>query len=178
MTNRKDKNSQEFIRNISHYDDRERRSGKKRRSQQVEDSSVIPSDLTPLIKQFITESLENQKRLVEVRQKKADAETRKSEAIESLLSFVIRYIEGNTNKDSLTKSKNSRKPYKKRPPDKRRIEVFKIIAKMREKNEKYADIADHLEKEGIPTFSGRGEWHAQTIHRLCRDKAYKIFIST
>jgi len=23
---------------------------------------------------------------------------------------------------------------------------------------------------GQPTFSGRGEWHAQTIHRLCNKK--------
>ena len=122
--------------------------------------------------------MENQKRLVEVRQKKADAETRKAEAIESLLSFVINYIEGNTNEDVVTKSENRRSPYKQRPLEKRHKKVFKIIAKMRGQNKTYEDIADYLEKEGIPTFSRRGHWHAQTIHRLCRDKAYKMFIAT
>jgi hypothetical protein len=40
---------------------------------------------------------------------------------------------------------------------------------MREKNKTYEEIAQHLENEKIPTFTNRGNWHAQTVHRLFKD---------
>lgn len=51
-----------------------------------------------------------------------------------------------------------------------REEVMNIIQTMREKGATYDQIAKHLVELGQPTFSGRGEWHAQTIHRLCSKK--------
>ncbi len=45
-------------------------------------------------------------------------------------------------------------------------DVLEIIKEMRENGSTFAAIADYLKEQGIPTFSGRGEWHAQTIHRL------------
>ncbi len=45
-------------------------------------------------------------------------------------------------------------------------EVLNIIKTMRKKGSTFAAIADYLKDRGIPTFSGRGKWHAQTIHRL------------
>ncbi len=47
-------------------------------------------------------------------------------------------------------------------------DILKIIREMRKDGTTYAIIADYLKDKGIPTFSGRGEWHAQTIHRLCK----------
>ncbi|MCP4115003.1 MAG: hypothetical protein GY737_06265 [Desulfobacteraceae bacterium] len=47
-------------------------------------------------------------------------------------------------------------------------EVIAIIRSMREERATYAEIAEALTAKGIPTFSGRGDWHAQTIHRLCK----------
>ena len=47
-------------------------------------------------------------------------------------------------------------------------EVIDIIRSMREERATYAEIAEVLTEKGIPTFSGRGDWHAQTIHRLCK----------
>ena len=47
-------------------------------------------------------------------------------------------------------------------------EVIAIIRSMREERATYAEIAEVLTEKGIPTFSGRGDWHAQTIHRLCK----------
>lgn len=47
-------------------------------------------------------------------------------------------------------------------------EILSLIRDMRKKEATFAAIADHLKEKGIPTFSGRGEWHAQTIHRLCK----------
>lgn len=47
-------------------------------------------------------------------------------------------------------------------------EVIAIIRSMRESRATFAEIAKALMEKGIPTFSGRGDWHAQTIHRLCK----------
>jgi len=47
-------------------------------------------------------------------------------------------------------------------------EVVATIKNMRKKRATFAEIALFLKEQGIPTFSGRGEWHAQTIHRLCK----------
>ena len=51
-----------------------------------------------------------------------------------------------------------------------REEIMDIINSMREQGATYDQVAKHLIDLGQPTFSGRGEWHAQTIHRLCSSK--------
>ncbi|WP_300462697.1 hypothetical protein [Desulfobacula sp.] len=47
-------------------------------------------------------------------------------------------------------------------------DIITIIGTMRKEGATFATIAAYLKEKGIPTFSGRGEWHAQTIHRLCK----------
>ncbi len=47
-------------------------------------------------------------------------------------------------------------------------EILSIIRTMRDQGSTFAAIAEYLDQRNIPTFSGRGKWHAQTIHRLCR----------
>ena len=51
-----------------------------------------------------------------------------------------------------------------------REEVMAIIEKMRAKGATFDQVAKYLVDIGQPTFSGRGEWHAQTVHRLCNRK--------
>ncbi len=48
--------------------------------------------------------------------------------------------------------------------------VMKIIHTMRAENATFDQVAARLIELGQPTFSGRGEWHAQTIHRLCNKR--------
>ena len=48
--------------------------------------------------------------------------------------------------------------------------VMNIIYTMRDEGVTFGHIAAHLVELKQPTFSGRGEWHAQTIHRLCSKK--------
>lgn len=48
--------------------------------------------------------------------------------------------------------------------------VMSIIHSMRAEGATFDQVAERLIKLGQPTFSGRGEWHAQTIHRLCNKK--------
>lgn len=47
-------------------------------------------------------------------------------------------------------------------------DILSIIQGMRDEGATFSIIADYLKEKGIPTFSGRGDWHAQTIHRLCK----------
>ncbi|MBF0199973.1 MAG: hypothetical protein HQK66_01440 [Desulfamplus sp.] len=49
-----------------------------------------------------------------------------------------------------------------------REEIMSIISSMRKSGATFDQVAQHLVELKQPTFSGRGEWHAQTIHRLCR----------
>nr|NJM01896.1 hypothetical protein [Desulfobacula sp.] len=48
--------------------------------------------------------------------------------------------------------------------------VMDIIYTMRSQGATFDQVAARLIELGQPTFSGRGEWHAQTIHRLCNKK--------
>lgn len=48
--------------------------------------------------------------------------------------------------------------------------IMGIINSMRKEGATFDQVAKHLVDLGQPTFSGRGEWHAQTIHRLCNKK--------
>ncbi|SCY70019.1 recombinase family protein [Desulfoluna spongiiphila] len=50
-------------------------------------------------------------------------------------------------------------------------EIVGMIHKMRAQGSTYNEVAAHLTELGLPTFSGRGKWHAQTIHRLCQQDA-------
>ncbi|MBF0258856.1 MAG: hypothetical protein HQK62_08475 [Desulfamplus sp.] len=54
-----------------------------------------------------------------------------------------------------------------------REEVMEIIHSMRAKGKTFDEVAQHLVALGQPTFSGRGDWHAQTIHRLCTKRSNK-----
>lgn len=47
-------------------------------------------------------------------------------------------------------------------------EIIAMIKSMRKEGATFSIIAEYLKDKGIPTFSGRGDWHAQTIHRLCK----------
>ncbi len=48
-----------------------------------------------------------------------------------------------------------------------RKEIMDIIYSMRDEGATFEQVAKYLTDLGQPTFSGRGEWHAQTVHRLC-----------
>ncbi len=47
-------------------------------------------------------------------------------------------------------------------------EIRKIALSLREQGKTYKEIAQYLDDNKIPTFSGKGGWHAPTIHKLCK----------
>lgn len=48
-----------------------------------------------------------------------------------------------------------------------RKSVLDRIGALRKENLSYEKIARTLEAQGIPTFSGKGAWHSQTVSKLC-----------
>lgn len=52
-----------------------------------------------------------------------------------------------------------------------RNQVMKLILDMRSDGASFEDIAQHLHSNGIPTFSGRGRWRKQTVHKLHQQSA-------
>lgn len=71
------------------------------------------------------------------------------------------------------KKNASEKTQKTDPADSKllnRKTVMDIIHTMRAEGATFDQVASRLVELGQPTFSGRGEWHAQTIHRLCNKK--------
>ncbi|MBT3311869.1 MAG: hypothetical protein HN931_11690 [Desulfobacterales bacterium] len=155
--------------------EKERRTGSERKdkNEPVEGSHLFSDELTPFVKEFITKSLENQRHLINTEIQKAETENRKAAATETFISFLMDFIESDRFSQLASRVVSGRKRYATKPPDAKHKKVYKTIAKMRKQNRTYEDIANHLEKEGISTFSGRGKWHAQTIHRLCQHRVYK-----
>jgi len=49
-----------------------------------------------------------------------------------------------------------------------RQEIRKIALELRDQGKTYKEIAQYLDDEKYPTFSGKGGWHAPTIHKLCK----------
>jgi hypothetical protein len=52
-------------------------------------------------------------------------------------------------------------------PELDRNRILEMIGDMRKEQMSYEKIARTLEAQGIPTFSGKGAWHSQTISKLC-----------
>ncbi len=144
----------------------ERRLGKHYKQHSKEILAEMLYELSPAIKVFLKSIAESQKRLAEVEEIRAGAEEKKSKTFEGLLEFL--------KSESLEKLMSSRenaekKSKAKKPIDANRKKIMQLIAKMRSRGETFDKIALSLENEKLPTFSNRGQWHAQTVHRLYQD---------
>ena len=106
-------------------------------------------DLAPAIKNFLNQAAESQARV-------AAAQEKNALALEKLLE----------NLPELIQQVPMRREPRKRKISARKQELLDLIKKLRDENMTYEEVAAYLEKNKIPTFSGRGRWHAQTIHRL------------
>ncbi|RJP79658.1 MAG: hypothetical protein C4522_09435 [Desulfobacteraceae bacterium] len=123
-------------------------------------------DLSPAIKEFLIEFVDSQRKLTEIEEVKVKTEEKKIQVFEDLMAYLK--SEGLETLLNLKDEKRKKKKVKK-PMDANRKKVMQIIAKMRADGETFDKIALYLEKEKLQTFSNRGQWHAQTVHRLYQD---------
>lgn len=71
-------------------------------------------------------------------------------------------------KPKAVKVKKAKKAVSKKASDAAREKAMKIIKAQRKKGLSFEKIARHLESQKIPTFSGKGSWRGQTIHKLLK----------
>jgi hypothetical protein len=168
----------------SFYPQTDRRSYKERRvtpqsrrQTGLEELTPKIAGLIPEIKDFLTDISETQQRIAKACERRADSEERRlriaEEAVETLRQFFSTGITStmamNTDPESLPRVAEA-KATRRMATKSRREEVIGKIKKMRGEGMTYDQIAITLGRMNIPTFSNRGAWHAQTIHRLCQEK--------
>ena len=118
----------------------------------------IVKELTPAIDAYLEKSAAHQQQKVTADQKIADS-----------ISKLTSHLLSDTTKIQLNFSTTAIRKKSRKSKDSHHQKVRDIILKMRKRLKTYEEIAQFLEKENIPTFSKRGKWHAQTVHRLFQD---------
>ncbi|MBW2366774.1 MAG: recombinase family protein [Deltaproteobacteria bacterium] len=160
-----------------------RKGGYHRRNEASDQLLEQIGGVLPEIKTLLEGISENQKRL-------AAAEERKADAFESIIEVTREFVKTRTVTESSPKADVSRKsdtaapvaspqptPVPEAEPDAEkkdeailvsdRGKITKVALRLRKKGKTYKEIAQYLEAEKYPTFSGKGAWHAQTVHKLC-----------
>lgn len=165
-----------YDRHKYHYDSQqqyfgnEKRNGTDRRQGRMtsfeETMMEIVKTMAPVLVAFFENAVQSQKRLIEIEELKTKAELDRAETLKNIFEhFKSTGLDGSVfSKESRKKKARTRKPL-----DQARKKVLQVIEKMRSKGETFDNIALFLEKENLQTFSGRGKWHAQTVHRLFQD---------
>ncbi|MCK5163270.1 MAG: hypothetical protein KAQ72_06120 [Desulfobacula sp.] len=166
------KNTSSPRRNLDghYYPHNDRRKTQDRRSnysENLESLWVCLQDLLPqIVDNSSTLTLYLQKKLAE-NDLLIEAKIRQHNAISHFFDNLNKifsedfFVPSSDNRSKATASYTSGTHYTK-------DDILTIIRTMRKKGATFAIIADYLKEKGIPTFSGRGDWHAQTIHRLCK----------
>lgn len=166
----------------NYYPYQDRRTGAERRYKKTEDDKTsdiktVLNELMPSIRKLIDKVADNQVRVADAKERIADAEERKANTIQALAGPLKEFLTSSTaigvKQQIMTGGVKDLQGVVEKPkktPVEERKKVIRIIRTMRKKGTTYDQIADYLEKENIPTFSHKGQWHAQTIHRLCQDK--------
>ena len=107
-------------------------------------------EIAPAIKNYLNQSAASKVRVAEAREKSAQAVEKLMESLPGIVQQTV----------------PARSIPRRRKINARKQEILDTINKLRDESMTYEEIADYLTKNNIPTFSGRGRWHAQTIHRL------------
>jgi len=138
-----------------------------------------PVDHFPAIKILLGDITEAQRRLADIYERRATAEERIASALEKIASsFIVKNPaapaagpEKSTAPDSriipetMAGKKDGAADAIKSGMD--RESVLEVIGDLRKEQFSYEKIARTLEAQGIPTFSGKGAWHSQTVSKLC-----------
>ncbi|GAB6096937.1 hypothetical protein JCM14469_31900 [Desulfatiferula olefinivorans] len=148
-------------------------------------NNVMTDETLAGIKDTLTGILANQEAALAFAERRAIAEERKADAFEFIAAHIGR-LSGDTfvtqvheavradmdtpdDEPILNVAGPAASDLKEiAPADMNKDDILELIASMRRDGSTYNEIASHLVELNLPTFSGRGKWHAQTIHRLCQ----------
>lgn len=168
-----------------HFQDRrtgnERRTSMHHRSRHDSDEMI---EIFDRISYFLEKLTDQQGRVAIAKERLAEAEERRNmilEGIEAHLGEFVSSVAGGgiqfERADEMAPSvvipENLDKKIEERIAERQaglvdREMIVQMVKKMRKQGSTYEQIAKFLDDEGIQTFSKKGKWHAQTIHRLCK----------
>ena len=151
----------------------ERRIPKERRPSAFNRSNAIPEkevkkqdigELIPVIAESTTQIVKEIGRMAEVSEMLMESQMRQQNAMADFFESLKTLMANRPSPDDMPISTTSYASGTHYTKD----DIISTINRMRDQGATFSTIAEYLRDKGIPTFSGRGQWHAQTIHRLCK----------
>jgi len=152
-------------------------------------------DHFPAIKILLGDISDGQRRLADIYERRAAAEERIASALERIASGYSDYSDYNVSQQPISSEQKIEPEFQNVPESVEplsalqpetlatiseientddsilsgfdRNRVLEMIGDMRKEQMSYEKIARTLEAQGIPTFSGKGAWHSQTVSKLC-----------
>jgi len=176
----------------NNYRNNDRNNDNRRYNQRPRNDFGQKDESLGLIKELLETMVAQQGQAMEIYERRAIAEERKAEAIEEIASIISSLAGAEfpaidkvvSGIDAVAREFEDEMDFndeeameedldQEEPPaaELSKDEIINLIHKMRAEGSTYNDVAAHLTGMGLPTFSGRGKWHAQTIHRLCQQEA-------
>lgn len=183
MDKRNDKNRRNYNGNQFNPADRRRpkdpRYGNNRQPMDNHPLNQLLTELLPEIKKSLGSLAENQERLIAAGVQRAVAESRKADALEKIAEALAKLTDLQQGDPRITATlapllTPALLPHAYQPapaPGHDREPVLATIRVLREKGLSFSAIAAHLTENGIPTFSGKGRWCGQTVHKLIKQRA-------
>lgn len=164
-----------------YYPAQERRNGNDRRNDQPKSTKTGNDkleDFIPKLQSLMETLVDNQQYLIDLKER----QTKSGEILASAFTELISILQASgvnipntpsvspqakeSGQTTAASIKDLEYTEMKSSADEKR-DVIKIMKKLRKKGGTYKEIANFLNENNIPTFSNKGHWHAQTIHRLC-----------
>lgn len=129
-------------------------------------SNQMPPEILPSIKSIIGETLGNTLQIM------ADQKTRieQLEKDNRALHERLLVLENRPEPPEPIQPAPAENPPQKSaiPSNPNREEVMQLMKDLKAQGKSNREIAEHLQAEGIPTFSGRGKWHKGTVGNLVK----------
>jgi hypothetical protein len=129
------------------------------------------SEVIPDVKLMLSSVSEANEKIIEALDRQVEIEEERNEILESIGRSLEIIAEREI---SIFESDNHEPAKIKKISKEEKDKILDLIVSMRENNSTYEQIADYLESERIPTFSNKGHWHAQTIHRLYQQRKAEL----
>lgn len=154
--------------------DQQRRSYQKRNEAQELITATVPE-----IKELLQKIEDGQRKMIDEAVRSADAQERQAEVLETIAEIFQRLADADMAPPKMSEpltyepeaefiQEAQPEVQVSTPAYMERDDVVEMITQLRDDGMTYKEIAQKLEDENIRTFSGKGAWHAQTVHKVCK----------
>lgn len=154
--------------------DQQRRPYQKRNEAQELITATVPE-----IKELLQKIESGQQKMIDEAVRRADAQERQADVLETIAEVLQRLADADTALPKISGpltyepeaeivQEEQSEALVSAPAYMERDDVVDMITQLRDDGMTYKEIAQKLEDDNIRTFSGKGAWHAQTVHKVCK----------